>query len=221
LKTKTIVLAIACSLGSTASFATVYQSNYQFDGTTMHLDSGVNLFSLTLAVGDTVNLSYKAVGSASYWDFSAVGSTFASNLGFTYPDSCATRSSSGAYSAKLNGATVLSSTYSVPDQSCIHLGPNTIDWTGVSQVDDFSISYNMLSSSGPNTIGSFSDPAEWQIWDLFEGDLTARFVSDGTIYAPTENPVPNSVPEPVSIALVGLGLAGLGISRRRMRKLVC
>lgn len=218
MKNKTIALAVACLLGSSASFATVYQSNYQFDGTGMYLDSGVDLFGLHLAVGDTVNLSYKAVGAASYWDFSAVGNTFASNLGFTYPDSCGTRSSSGAYSAKMNGATVRSSSYSVGGQSCIHLGPNFIDWTGVSQIDDFSISYNMLSSSAPNNIiGIYSDPASWQIWDLFEGDLSARFVSDGTKYAANQN----QVSEPISIALLGLGLVGLGATRRRMQKVGC
>lgn len=218
MKTKAIALIIAGLFGTSASFATVYQSNYQFDGTTMHLDSGVALFGLSLAVGDTVNLSYKAVGSASYWDFSAVGSTFASNLGFEYPGSCGTRSSSGAYSASINGGTLLSTAYSSPSQSCIHLGPDTINWAGVSQVDEFSISYNMLSSNSPNNvIGIYQNPAAWQIWDLFEGDLTASFVSDGTQYGTIQN----QVPEPMSIALVGLGLAGLGAIRRRKQKLIC
>lgn len=213
MKTKTLALAIACLLGSSTAFATVYQSNYQFDGTAMHLDSGVALFGLDLAVGDTVNLSYKAVGQASYWDFSAVGSTFASNLGFTYPDSCGTRSSSGAYKAEMNGTTVLSSlSYSSVYQSCIHMGPDTINWTGVSKVDDFSISYNMLSSTAQNNIiGIYSTPAPWQIWDLFEGNLTARFVSDGTTYVASQN----QVPEPTTMALLGLGMLGVAASRRK------
>ncbi len=214
MKTKALAFIVAGLLSSSASFATIYNSNYQFDGTTMHLDSGVDLFGLSLAVGDTVNLSYKAVGSASYWDFSSVGSTFASNLGFTYPDSCGNRSSSGAYSASTNGTTVLSASYNVPGQSCIHLGPDNINWTGVSTVDEFSISYNMLSSTAPNNvIGIYSNPASWQIWDLFEGDLAASFKWDGTKYAA------HQVPEPMSITLLGLGLAGLGIARRRKQKL--
>lgn len=214
MKTKAIALIIASLLGSSTAFATVYQSNYQFDGTTMHLDSGVDLFGLSLAVGDTVDLSYKAVGSASYWNFSGVGSTFASNLGFQYPGSCGNRSSSGSYNASINGATVLSASYNVPGQSCIHLGPDYINWTGVSQVDEFSISYNMLSSTASNNvIGIYSNPSSWQIWDLFEGDLNATFVSDGTQYVANQN----QIPEPMSLALLGLGLVGLGVTRRKQK----
>ena len=201
----------ACALtAATLSNAAILDFEYQYDGSTLNLLNGPGeLIGTAIAVGDTVNLTYSALGSASYWDFSAVGSDEGNvNLGFEYPDSCGTRSSHGSFSAFLNGATLLSDTYSVGSQSCIHLGPNEIDFSSVNMLDAFSISYTMDSSAATeNVIGVYEDDTWWQVWELFGGDIAFTFVPD--------EPGPSNVPAPSSIALLALGLLSFGISRRR------
>jgi hypothetical protein len=203
-----VLLCTITLLCASLSHAVVLNFDYQFDGTSLSLANGTSeLLGTSLNVGDTVNLSYSAVGSASYWDFSPIGSSFSTNLGFEYPSSCGTRSSSGAYSAKLNGATLASSSYSVGSQSCIHLGPNYIDFSSVTMLDEFSISYTMNSSSAiHNVIGDYGSSASWQVWDLFDGSLT-QFN-----YQPD---APLNVTEPATFALLVIGVLGLGFARHR------
>jgi hypothetical protein len=189
--------------------AVLIDIEYSFDGTDMTIISGPDLFSQSIAVGDVLTLTYTAEGSASYWDFSSVGNTFGTNLGFL-SDSYATRSSQGAYEAKLDGVSILSNAYSVGGQSSVHLGPNYIDYSGVTFLDSFSISYEMLSSTNVNNnIGSYNGGANsWQIWDLFGLDqYNASFVYVEDAHT--------DVPEPSTLAIFALGMIGLATRRFR------
>ncbi len=197
--------AIPALLLATSVSAAVIDIEYKFDGTSLVSTNGVELFGTEMAVGDTLNLKYTAVGSNSYWDFSSVGSEGNVNLGFEYPDSCGTRSSHGSYNASLNGSSLLAENYSSAGQSCIHLGPENIDFSSVSIIDEFSISYSLDSSSAANDIvGSYSDSTWWQVWELFNGSITPFYYEADV-----------AIPEPGSIALILLGLAGFGFSRKR------
>jgi hypothetical protein len=198
---------LSCAVFSNAA---VIDFEYQYDGSSLSLVNGPSeLIGTALAVGDTVNLQYTALGAGSYWDFSTVGNSEGNvNLGFEYASSCGTRSSHGAYSAHLDGSTLLTDSYSVGSQSCIHLGPNNIDFSSVSMLDVFSISYVLDSSTAPNDIiGNYADDTWWQVWELFGGDVEFVFVPDR-----------ESVPEPAGIALLALGLLGLGYANRRRLK---
>ena len=202
-------LILLAALQTTAN-ASMISIGYTFDGTSMNLTNGPSLFTQSMSVGDIIELTYKADGAASYWDFSGVSTVFGTNLGFL-SDSYATRASQGFYEAKLDGATVLYNPfYTSPYQSSVHLGPNHVDYSGVTALDEFTISYELLSTTNlSNNIGSYDGLSNsWQVWDLFglTYDHGASFVH-----------APDVVPEPTSFAIWALGMICMGTTLRRRR----
>ena len=197
------VFGLFAVLFTAFSNANIIDIDYQYDGSTLTLINGPSLFGTELMVGDTLNLTYTAEGHNSYWDFSSVGIEGNVNLGFQDSFSCGARSSSGSYNANLNGSNVLNNTYSAPYQSCVHLGPDSIDFSGLTMIDVFSISYTLESSAADNNvIGPYSEVTWWQVWELFDGeDVVFNYEPDGQI------------PEPTSIALFALAIMAL-LTRR-------
>ena len=97
------------------------------------------------------------------------------------------------------------------------------DFGGSDGTNTFAIHFDI---TGPSSI----DPTSWAMTDAGSPDLPAvqfnfdfvgsTLVADPTLsFAVTENgnPLSFTVPEPATIALFGIGLAGLGFSRRRKR----
>jgi hypothetical protein len=202
---KKIALILAFLTISTAQ-AAVIDIEYQYDGTTFKALNGLELFGTVLNVGDTLNLTYVAKGSKSYWDFSTIFSTGNVNLGFTYPASCGSRSTSGSYSAWLDGTNLLSNNYNNVGQSCIHAGPENIDFSSVTKLDMFKVSYQLNASSAPSIVGSYSNSTWWQVWELFQPSNT------GFVYVQDQAA---TVAAPANLALFGLGLTLMSLFRTR------
>ena len=122
---------------------------------------------------------------------SSVGGTIGSLLGGEYVDG--QFSTHTPYSFNYDGASVT---------SWLHSGSNTFDWWTFDSVSS-NISYFFGWDSG-----NVNDPAMGAWWTA--NDIGLHGASNVTVTA-------TSVPEPATIALLGLGLFGIGFAKRKSR----
>ena len=84
---------------------------------------------------------------------------------------------------------------------------------GTSTDNLIDISSDLFADIADGTFDIFGDNRSMIIWGSNRALLT--ITTTDPVPEPTGDPEPTSVPEPAGLALFGLGLAGLGIARRR------
>jgi hypothetical protein len=185
-----IAAAAAMLTGPMAANAVPIVYDYTYNGTS--LTTNQSAAGTQLLTGDVVDLTVRSFGS-DFWSWSG-GSLWAP----IHVSEGATRVGSLSWSLLLNGATVASGSYVSQPHDFVHISNSFL--VGAVSFDELHWQYTSVSSTSPtNTLGG-----------LIVG---SPFLSGRPVY----NVGSIDVPEPGTIALFGLGFAGLGFIRRRRR----
>ncbi|WP_306522950.1 hypothetical protein [Rheinheimera sp.] len=196
-----LVLTLFAFVMSGLSHAAVINIEYSYDGSNFKLLTGQELFGTNLAVGDTLNIKYLASGTRSYWDFSNINFSSMVNLSFAN-SGCVTRSANGNYQAYMDGRELLNRNYNAQGQTCIHTGPQSIDFREIAAIDVFAVSFTLnKSSQANNVIADYKKSGQntagwWEMWELFNGN-GAKFYYIADLKPQAVPPLAVAAPSPL------------------------
>lgn len=196
------VLALVALLPAAASAATVYDYEYELSGNSVVLAAGSDTpVGDVYRPGDGFRMTISA-GADLGW---TISSAFTSGIDMSFfVRGCGTRTGRFDLTLRRDGVDVYSFSQGPFNQSCIHMGGQSITYAAGTVFDEFVLDYTLVSSKVSTTIHD-SNPGFWGAM------FRSKQVSFGAV-----PDAPTPVPAPASAALL-LGALGLLVVKRRRR----
>lgn len=216
---KATLVTAALSITVSVQAAAVYDFDIEWNGSVVSLDAGSDdPIGQVLFDGDSFNYNVQTAGN-DYWKVDITQGYFPF-LAFAIAES-ADRTATVSLNLLLDGISQFTSGPSGIVNSFVHMGTNTVSLTSGLMFDEIILDYSLTSAIANESPPGL--PPEEQI-PTTSTITSYRFnpqhsipggFTDGISY--NREPT-GSIPTPASLALFGLGLAGLGWSKRRYLK---
>lgn len=202
------VLVLTAALPTSYANAALFDFDVIWDGTDFSLDSGSDaVLGAVLEDGDSFNYNLSAEGSG-FWEVDAANDYFPFMAFAT--DEVAVRSGTYSLDLRLGGVSQFALAPAAIGNSFVHIGTNSVSLVAGLMFDELVLDYTLISAVDETS----GDPvnttlAAYQIGGFVPGGFTSGISYNASFEPPAE------VPAPATLALFGLGLAGLGYSFRK------